>query len=267
MAVRSGVACPWGPCCKFGLLGPGVCTGVHSADDERHFEGKREGRKREVEAACAYCVMGTCRFGSSCRRGIGGDSDYESQSSGTDVDGAEEEPGPPARALRPTARARTPRSLHLRSRSGFRKVWSRPAKSSDSAGSADIRNYYAPLQADFMGNVIGNDEENEDEYESEVEDGLVEGRQAAAAGAASTTPGGAEEDKSGDRVLEDDRSWLQKARARARSGAMVRKGGWRGSATCGIVHSQSARATHSWMLPLQRTIGVSRCQWTRGIGE
>ena len=249
MAVRSGVACPWGACCKFGLRGPGVCTGVHSADDERHFEGKREGMKREKDAACAYCVSGTCRFGSRCRRGMGGDSDYESESSGADADAADEETGPKARAPRPTARARTPRSLHVRSRSGFRKLWSRPVESSCSAGEQETGNYYAPLQADFMDEVICSEGESE-QFESSSDE--LEPTQTAAAepdvGNVGTInsrrEGGTAEMRVGDittkvgdittkvgdittmenKEMAADAGWLVQARARARSGGLRRKG-------------------------------------------
>ena len=221
MSVRKGGKCPWGFCCKFELIGQGVCLGVHTKEEQMHFEGKRAGIRREKEAACAYCVSGTCRFGERCRRGMGGDSDYELESSGADVTSGDEEAGAPARALRSTKRVQR---QGKRGRSSFRKLWSRQAHHSCEVRLSGKGNYYAPLQADFMGVVIG-DEEPDDEVGSGVGDGLIEEGQAAAAGEAATTPAGVEGEVNGNRILEDDCSWLQEARARVQSGELVRKGG------------------------------------------
>ena len=82
--VEEGKACPFGVCCKFGMLGK--CVGVHSASDEQHFEGKRAGKDREKRAPCAYCVAGQCKWArrcGGCWRGMGGgDSDYSEDSDG-----------------------------------------------------------------------------------------------------------------------------------------------------------------------------------------
>ena len=42
--VVAGEACPFGVCCKFGLLG--VCVGEHSAEDKLHFELREARRNR-----------------------------------------------------------------------------------------------------------------------------------------------------------------------------------------------------------------------------
>ena len=50
--VVAGERCPFGVCCKFGLIG--VCKGVHSQEEKVHFEGKRAGMEREKRAPCAF---------------------------------------------------------------------------------------------------------------------------------------------------------------------------------------------------------------------
>ena len=97
--VVAGERCPFGVCCKFGLLG--VCVGEHSEEDEYHFEGKRAGVEREKRAACAFCLSGCCKWAgrpSGCWRGSG-DSDYSSSEgekdveSGSSVNGGERRAG------------------------------------------------------------------------------------------------------------------------------------------------------------------------------
>ena len=74
MVVRVGDRCPWGALCRFGAAGK--CRGEHTLPEDAHFARKREIRKMEAKAPCAFCVRGCCRFGAGCRRGMREDSDY-----------------------------------------------------------------------------------------------------------------------------------------------------------------------------------------------
>ena len=85
-----GEKCPFGTRCKFGLRG--ICVGVHSEREIRHFIGKREGIERERSEPCAFCLAGRCKWAKrpgGCWRGLG-DSEYE-ESSESDGSSGEEE--------------------------------------------------------------------------------------------------------------------------------------------------------------------------------
>ena len=75
--------CAFGVTCWYG--GQGRCYYEHSEGDHEHF-GRRATLKAEeaalrcveIAAPCAFCAMGTCRWGKKCRRRKEEDSEYES---------------------------------------------------------------------------------------------------------------------------------------------------------------------------------------------
>ena len=76
--------CPYGILCWFGALG--CCNGKHSKKDYLHFDRKATMRKIEAElrceeakAPCAWCRRGCRRFGTTCRKGLMVDNEYESE--------------------------------------------------------------------------------------------------------------------------------------------------------------------------------------------
>ena len=75
--------CAFGVTCRYG--GQGRCHYEHSEGDHEHF-GRRATLKAEeaalrcieIAAPCAFCTIGTCRWGKKCRRRREDDSEYES---------------------------------------------------------------------------------------------------------------------------------------------------------------------------------------------
>ena len=75
LRTQTGELCCYGKRCKH--AGGAGCWGIHTEEELRHYEEKKALAAAEAADPCAYCRMGCCRFGDTCRRKALADSDYE----------------------------------------------------------------------------------------------------------------------------------------------------------------------------------------------